>query len=264
VIPHPHLLLVALGALPILGLGGVLHHLDRKTLAGIEGDNDRLQAEIEALQGILEEAVGLEEIAADLALRIAAIAGLTAERTRSQDLLSVIESAVPEQVQITRLVLDEVGLRLEGTGSASDAADVMDGLRAWDCMTQVSLMEAGSGRFQLRAMVDPDEPCPPGEVGRRDLFADPFASPQGDARVPAVVRWPVRDYVVLAAEPGGDAILQDPAGGSHFVTVGGVVGTEYARVMVVADGQVILTQDVVTDAALGRLESRLITLYEAR
>jgi len=264
--PRLTLLLIALGAVP-LGAGMVAYEAVQQGRLGVlEQDNEVLQAEVAALRLIVDATADVEAVGDDLELRIAAIAAITAERMRTQDVLAAVEASVPMSAQLTRLDLTEEGLRVVGKGDPTVAADLMDGLLGYECLTEVALADAGSGRFDVRAKIALGEPCPAGVAGRRDVFADPFASSVGggDSRLPAVVRWPVRDYRMVAGSLDGDAILADPSGASHFVQVGSVVGTERARVTIVTLDQVILSQDIVTNADQGRLETRLITLSAPR
>lgn len=260
-----YLLLVALGALPLIGVGAAYSHVLGRGLAQIEGSNAQLIREIEQLELIVAGTAEAEAAAVELERRVAVMAALAEDRTLAGDVLAMIEASTPPSAQLTRLSWDDSGLRIVGRGAPSVAADLMDGLQTFGCVREVSLTGAGSGRFDVRFELVPEEPCPPGGGVHRDLFANPLPSAvgEGDVRVPAVVRWPVRDYEVLAATPAGEAILQDPSGGSHLVAIGSVVGSERARVTVVTDDQVILSQDIVTNAELGKLESRLITLSAA-
>ncbi len=234
-------------------------------LRALRAENDRIRAELALLRPLEALRSDWFEEEAALRLRLGALTTLRAEGGQPLAVLGAVEVALPAGAWLTSFEWVGQTLDLRGRSEAPDGvADLMDGLQASPCFTDVALRRvAGAGAeqdFELAAtVVTPCDGPPPGA-------SDPFASPalaeatRPRREVPAVARWPAARYEVIVAEPGVSATLRDPEGGTHRVAVGDLVVDGRSAVAFITDTGVVLTEDRVVDVDTQRTETSILTL----
>lgn len=246
---------------------------DRSRLETIERRNAGLEREVALVKQVIGDR-DLQELIAQLEARQAAIAGMKAERSAQAARLGALASAVPAGAWLERAQLGEGRAEFAGRShDPSDAADLMDGLRATGCFTELQLVSVDAarssratgpstaGRFVVTAAFG-DEPCGETRGELRDPFRPPHATTQGprDPSRPPLYRWEPELYRVTAITPGRGATLRDPLGGSHAIAVGSALGNPMATVTFITEDTVILSRDESTSASTDRLSTRLIEL----
>lgn len=253
---------VVLGAI-VIGLGfSVWRMMLGVERAQLAEENALLEEEIWNLHKILEdyEASNLERFE----LRVQTLSALGENRGRAARFVGAVEQAVPTGVWLTRLQWFDSRLTLTGrTDDPAGAAEVMDGLRRSGCFSEITLAGVSGpvGERTFTITGKPVEPCEALGPAATDPFAppvDPEARP--DLVLPALYRWDVRAYDVVALVPGTEATLQDPDGGTHVVRIGNSVGRPPATVSFITDDQVLLTQDRIVDEETRKTRSSIIEL----
>lgn len=256
-------LLIDLGA---LGLGILVLLVGTAILQGVRGSelerlqerNTMLAEEIANLQGIIDEVRVARALKEELEVKLFAIEALRPAGRETPNALAAIEASLPSAAHLTSLSFAEGQLELVGVGDNADVADLVEGLQASGCFADVAMKAEGEG-FSVTATVSAER-CPEAIPGLRDLFEPAVATERSERRAHPLVRWPARSYTVVACEPGKQAIVRDPDGGSHLVSEGSVLGSERALVTHITDDLVILTHDEVVDVETKETVSHIVTL----
>lgn len=235
----------------------------RASARTLQEENALLHTELVALRKIAGS-VSPEQLVPQLERRIAVVEGLSADRGRAALFLGAVEQSVPRGAWLTQLRLVDTSLSLTGrSDDTAGAAEVMDGLRRTSCFDNVTLasVSGGVGARTFAITAQPAATC--GALG--PASSDPFRPPidpeaRPDLVRPALYRWEVEAYDVVALVPGQSATLRDPDGGTHRVEIGSAIGRPAATVSFITDDQVLLSQDRVVDADTGEAQSRIIEL----
>lgn len=257
---------LAVGALVILGGMLSLFAWTRALLADQQTISDELSEEIRLLTRVVAESSTEESIAA-LERRKEAIDALQTSRGEGAAVVRAVAFSINQGQWLTDLSWDGQTVRITGLSfDATAGADVMDGLWATGCFTDVQLQGVdtpgadGKRRFRIVAK-DAPEPC---GVIRGELpkaFTPPhYPSMTPVAQRPPLLRWEAEMYRVTALVPGKQATVQDPDGRSHAVTVGSAMGNPTAKVTFITEAAVILSLDEVVDAATDLVVSRIVEL----
>jgi|GEM_PF-5033355 len=256
-----------LAAIALLVAGGLALYgeMDQARLSDIESANEGLEAQLAPLAG-LPDTASLQDAVAEIERRQAVVDSLQ-KRSEGVALITAASGAVGTGPWLTSLDWDGDSVKVQGLGfDPTAAADVMQGMQDTGCFSEVTLLSvdtaAGGGPLRF-SIVAADAP---GDCGSTTgLWGKPFTPPHDpamgpDINRPALLRWDVALYRVLALDPGVSATVRDPDGRSHSVAVGNMLGRPAAKVTFITDTAVILSQDTLVDASTDTLQSTILEL----